>query len=136
MDMQFVTRPMQWAQVPNLDDVTPFSEADFECFTELRAVLVRFNALDRFGINLIHRHFDVAEDEVLVEYVDVENRTLTVKTMKAAEMPPAVETQWHLSAGDAMQVCHGYCITNVSHAHHHAPVVVAISLNPSADKKS
>lgn len=122
MEAAIVTRPMQWAAIPDISAVPPLSDKDADCFRELRDVLARHNCLDRFGINLIHSHFPLAEDEVLVEDVDAANRTLTVRPMKKGIVPPSVETQWQLSTGDAVQICHGYCITNVSHQRHHTPV--------------
>jgi len=122
METAVVTRPMQWAAIPDISAVPPFSDRDKVCFKELRDVLAKHGCLDRFGVNLIHKHFDVAGDEVLVETIDAESRTLTVRTMKRADMPHSVETQWQLAEGEAVQLCHFYCITNVSHQRFHQPV--------------
>jgi hypothetical protein len=122
MDTVIVTRPMQWADTPDISAVPPLSDGDRECFRELRDVLERHGRLGRFGINLIHKHFDVSDDEVLVETIDVASRTLTVRPMPKAGMPEAIETQWQLASGDALQVCHGYCLYNSGHSRFHTQV--------------
>ncbi|RYG88609.1 MAG: hypothetical protein EON58_19865, partial [Alphaproteobacteria bacterium] len=66
---------MQWASLPDISDVEALSPADHECLDAIRDVLIRHKALGRFGVHLAHRHFDVAADEVLVEYTDIEART-------------------------------------------------------------
>lgn len=70
--------------VPDITEVRPVDDADRDCLLELRAVLERHHALDRFGVNLLHDHFDVAEDEVLLEVCDVEQHTLTIRPGPAA----------------------------------------------------
>ena len=77
---------MQWQPVADISAVDPLLPADLACFRELRDVLQRYGALDRFGISLIHRHFDIADDEELMEYTDVEERTLTVKPVKKSDI--------------------------------------------------
>jgi hypothetical protein len=122
METVVVTRPMQWAPIPDISAVPPLSERDRECFRELRDVLERHGCLGRFGVNLIHKHFEVADDEVLVETIDTESRTLTVRAMPKAEMPEAIETQWQLASGEALQICHGYCVYNSGHSRFHSQV--------------
>lgn len=122
METVVVTRPMQWALTPDISAVPPMSDRDRDCFRDLRDVLERHGCLDRFGVNLIHKHFDVADDEVLVETIDAENRVLTVRPMPKAELPEGMETQWQLASGDAVQVCHGYCYYNSGHRHFHTQV--------------
>lgn len=115
-----VTQPMQWASIPDIDEVPPLSAADRECLAEIRDVLARYNNLGRFGINLIHKHFEIGEDECLVEFTDVENRTLTVRPMKKVAVGgSAIETQWQLATGDALVICEQQCITNISHSQKH-----------------
>ncbi len=113
---------MQWANIPDISEVAPLSETDRQCFREIRDVLEKFGCLDRFGINLIHKHFPMAEDEVLVETIDAETRTLTIKPLMKAAMPASIETQWQLTEGAALLVCHGYCVSGGGHPHYHTPV--------------
>lgn len=100
---------MQWKPIEDIATVSPFSPEDTECFRELRDVLLKYGALDRFGVSLIHRHFDIAEDEEMIEYTDVENRTLTVMPVKKSEIDwqQTTVTNWKLTAGEevAMTLC-------------------------------
>lgn len=57
-------------RLPDIDQVVPLGPDDPQLIHELRDVLDRHGALERFGITLLHQHFDVAEGEVLVETVD------------------------------------------------------------------
>lgn len=97
--------------LPDIDEVAPMSEADQPCLAEIRAVLAKYDALQRFGVVLLHEHFEVADDEVLVETIDVETRTLTSRPEKIAELSQysSVETSWRLDDLDAMARCTTAC---------------------------
>lgn len=107
-------QPMQWKPVEDISVVSPFSPEDAECFKELRDVLQKYGALDRFGISLIHRHFDVAEDEEMMEYTDLESRTLVVKPVKKSEIDwnHTTITNWRLTQGEDVAVVGCGCATN------------------------
>ncbi len=109
METVLVTRPMQWAAIPDISETKPLSQNDKDCLREVRDVLSRFGCLDRFGVSLIHKHFDIDADEILVETIDAESRTLTVQPVKRAVLPTAIETQWQLATGDAVMVCNKWC---------------------------
>lgn len=119
METVVITRPMQWAFTPDISEVPPLSDGDRECIRELRDVLERHGRLGRFGINLIHKHFEVGDDEVLVETIDAENRVLTVRPVNKADMPEAIEAQWQLASGEVVQVCPVYCRTANGHSPYH-----------------
>jgi len=77
-------------------------------------VLQRYGALDRFGISLIHRHFDIADDEELMEYTDVEQRTLTVKPVKKSDIDwqHTTITNWKLTEGEEVARIGCGCASN------------------------
>src|SRR4051812_15073087 len=79
----FEMAPMQWADLKDIDEVEPIGESDSECLAEVREVLKKHGKRDRLGVALLHKHFDMAGDEVLVEYSDKEERVLTIKPVKA-----------------------------------------------------
>lgn len=97
--------------LPDIDEVAPLSEKDSSCIAEMREVLARHEALSRFGITLLHEHFTVADDEVMVEFVDKDNRVLTTRPVKAAEHPAmnSVETSWRLDSQASLQRCERVC---------------------------
>jgi hypothetical protein len=112
---------MQWGAAPDISEIEPLTERDAECFRELRDVLKKYDALGRFGVSLIHKHFEIAANECLVETIDVERRTLTVTPVKKESVGDAIETQWRLSDGAATFVCDQQCVYNNGHANRHYP---------------
>src|SRR5215471_10415730 len=89
--------------LPNIYEIDPAGPQDRACFDELREVLERHGALQRFGITLLHQHFEMAPDEVLVESVDTENRILTMRPVSAKPNERAVETSWRLDDPSAQR---------------------------------
>lgn len=91
-------QPMQWGPIPYMGgpELEPFSPADAECFRDIRDVLVRHGALKRFGMFLIHKHFEVAEDEELMECTEHADRRLIITANKKADIDPdiTVPTNW------------------------------------------
>lgn len=98
--------------LPVIDDVTPLNEDDYACMEDIRNILQRYGKIDRFGIMLLHRHFELQPGEMLVEYTDVGKRMQTVEVGSGVDMRPcAVETAWALKAGASLAVCYpGVCV--------------------------
>lgn len=104
--------PVQWSQLKNIDDITPLNEADSPCLMELKEVLRRHGKDDRFGVALLHSHFELREDEIMLEFTDEENRTLTSTVVDRANAPEgSVGTVWMLRDGPpaTMAWCRAYC---------------------------
>ncbi len=97
-------------ELPGLNKVIPFGPDDQECFDEVAAVLRKHGAIHRFGLPLLHRHFGLADGEVLVESVDVDNRTLTMRPMSAESLTNGIETAWRLDDQVTMQRCETQCV--------------------------
>src|SRR5437773_800453 len=97
--------------VPDIDEVEPVSEKDQVCIQAIREVLEKHGALRRFGITLLHEHFTIAEDEVMMEFVDKEARTLTTRPVKAADYlaNTSVETVWRLDSQIGLRRCEQLC---------------------------
>jgi hypothetical protein len=77
-----VLETMQWSQLDHIADVRPINDGDAECLGEIRAVLEKYNCLGRFGVTLLHSHFDVADDEMMLETTDPERREHAVRPVK------------------------------------------------------
>jgi hypothetical protein len=111
------------SRLPDLTEIEPLGAADDVCLEEVRAVLKRHGALDRFGITLLHDHFDVAEEELLVETCDPASRTLTIAPMTIAatdEGDRLIETNWRFSDGDSARaalVCKVGCFVDLRDNH-------------------
>lgn len=94
----------------DIDEVRPVDETDQVVFDEVREVLERHGALQRFGLTLLHKHFDISEDEVLVETIHADSRTLTLRPKELVDSGNAVETSWRLDDPVARQRCESMCI--------------------------
>jgi hypothetical protein len=99
------------ASLPDIDDVAPVGEGDEACLADIKEVLRRHNKLDRFGVMLLHQHFDMDGDEILVEDVDVEKRTMLIRPVKRDQLTdvPSVGTQWRLDSETVLQGCMQRC---------------------------
>src|SRR3569833_1500660 len=90
---------VQWSSLTDIDEVRPVDENDRAVLDEIQQILLRFNCSDRFGICLLHKHFDLEDDECLMEYTDKESRTstLVVEQRKGVETG-RIETMWKFGA--------------------------------------
>jgi len=115
--------PMQWAALPDITDVPRLIAEDHAVLDAIRDVLIRHGALEKFGVHLLHKHFDLAEDEVLVEYTNVEARTQECRVEKRvsdrAEPHDRIETMWSFTRPGALRVCDQQCVVNWGHANRH-----------------
>ncbi|MGO9319819.1 MAG: hypothetical protein ACLQBY_03305 [Solirubrobacteraceae bacterium] len=97
------------------DEALPLTADDAAFVSELRALLERHGNLDRFGVCLLHEHFAVEDNEILLETNDPERRVLTVTPENAETLPEFKATMWRLLAdppaggadGRAYQVLQG-----------------------------
>ncbi len=104
--------PLQWGTLQDIDDVAPISEKDTNCLVEIRNVLKKYGQLDRLGIALLHSHFPLDDNEVMLEETDGENRTLTLKVAKNDDINVSdVGTIFALRDGDvtSMAWCRVFC---------------------------
>jgi hypothetical protein len=95
--------------LPDINDVAPLGQQDRACIEEVRDVLRRHDALQRFGLTLLHRHFELADDEVLVESVDVKKRIIYQLPWKISSVSSGVETAWRLDMLKELQHCETVC---------------------------
>ncbi|MFI9203018.1 hypothetical protein [Streptomyces sp. NPDC053048] len=96
--------------LPRFEEAEGLGPQDSQFVRDLVAVLEKHGNLDRFGLCLLHDHFPVAADEVLVETHDVAARTLRVEVEKAATTGHTRPSQWRFvknsSGGEARsRVC-------------------------------
>lgn len=111
--------PMQWAKLKDIHEVEPINDGDLDCLAEVRRVLKAHGMQDRFGVALLHKHFDMAADEVLVEETDVEGRVLTIKPVKESGAGKNIQTIWKLTDGEhrAMLGCRQQCSPDIQGNH-------------------
>lgn len=110
-------------RLPDLHDVEPMGPDDASCLQELRDVLIRNGAVDRFGITLLHDHFELQPDELLVETCEPEIRVLTITPERPegrAAAERVIETSWRFSeSGDVLAglVCRVGCFVDLKDNH-------------------
>lgn len=116
MDARSGAGTAQWNHLSDIHDVRPLSDRDHACLDAVRDVLARFGCLDRFGLNLLHKHFEMGADEILVEEVDKQARRLVTRPVKmaavAADLETSIATQWHWQRnkdGAYEQICVSRC---------------------------
>lgn len=109
---QIVISPVQWSSLSDIEAVPPINAEDFECLREVRNVLKKHGSLDRFGVALLHSHFDLQPGEAWLEESDEDGRKLITRVVPEAEASDGnVGTIWQLRDGDflAMSWCRKYC---------------------------
>ena len=97
--------PTSWSAVPYMSDIKALNETDVPCLKEVRDVLKKHGMLDRFGVTLMHKHFELDDDEIMVETIDFDTRELKITPMSKSETVKCVETSWSLSEDDALLAC-------------------------------
>lgn len=110
--------------LPHIEAVAPLDDADRACFAEIRAALEKHGKLERFGVALLHKHFDLKDGECLVELTDENKRVSRVMPMTETDVPPkSVETLWRLDAPGAISICVVRCYYYNTHntEHHFVP---------------
>ena len=98
----------------DINDVERRLESEAGLFAEVKEVLRRHGVEKKYGLALLHKHFDLADDEVLMEYTDVENRTLVSKATKRSDISivSAIETVWSLDGDHVTTGCGIFCFYN------------------------
>ncbi|CQD21008.1 hypothetical protein BN1232_05116 [Mycobacterium lentiflavum] len=121
---QIILNPIQWMDLSYIDDVQPIDDDDAECLEEIRLVLERHKNLDRFGIALLHSHFQIADDELLLETTDVEEREHWVRPVKKSHLSQmgleARTTILRFDTTGHSQAC-GCAVSNHGHTGTHTP---------------
>jgi hypothetical protein len=96
------------------------SPSEAAVFAEVTEVLKKHGLEKKYGISLLHKHFDLEADEMLVEYTDIENRTLISKPTKINSIPTEnlIETVWCLDEDTAALACVVFCYGNPTTGQH------------------
>ncbi|TWB15529.1 hypothetical protein FBZ89_114123 [Nitrospirillum amazonense] len=117
-----VMRPMEWTPLQDIDAVEPIGEGDTECLKEMYAVLKRHGKAARFGVTLLHKHFAMGDDEVLLEHTDPATRRLVLQPAKvdSPEVGRSMQTSWMLTEDQGAvtnTACYRRCERNI-HGNH------------------
>jgi len=82
--------------VPSFEEAMPLSKADAPFIRELHELLKRHGNINRFGICLLHDHFAIDSDEILIESNDPHTRTLQMEVVKRIDLPKVKFTSWRI----------------------------------------
>ncbi|TSC62360.1 MAG: hypothetical protein Athens041674_523 [Parcubacteria group bacterium Athens0416_74] len=112
--------PLLMSRFAHIDTVKPLNDSDGPCLAEIRDVLRKHGRLDRFGVALLHSHFPVGPDEVMVEETDEAQRVQVITPMKLGTLGVNdVGTIWSLEDGGLTEMarCRRVCKTNILSEH-------------------
>ena len=68
-------------RLPDISAVEPLGEKDKLLMDACCRASQEHNALGGFRVTLLHQHFDISDEEVLVEATDIASRTQTIVPM-------------------------------------------------------
>ena len=109
---QVSVMPVQWGLLKDIDDVEPMNDNDLPVLMEIKDVLKRHGKIERFGVALLHSHFDLGDDEIMVESADHSDRVLTLQPIQSnGSSDNLVGTIWMLrdEPMHAMAWCRRFC---------------------------
>ena len=75
----------RWSAFADVDQVKQISDDDAACLRDVRDVLAKHGALDRFGVSLLHSHFGMSDDEMLMETTDEVTRVQTIRPISLSD---------------------------------------------------
>lgn len=116
---------VQWHALKNIDDVDPINEKDYQILEEMRQLLVKHGYTERFGVCLLHKHFELGDGEYAVEYSDSDARMSTVVAEKHDRQPEEgfIQTMWKFgNTIHAGTVCQAFCSYAGGHRRTHRRV--------------
>ena len=80
-------KDLNYNSLTDIDDVAGINDKDDKaCLDELAKVVKKYGLEGKFGINLLHSHFEMAEDEILVEDAVSEKDDYYIKPYKKSEL--------------------------------------------------
>jgi len=90
------TQAKNWNDLSNLMDVANLSQTDNDCLNEIQSILNKYDLTQKFGVALLHKHFEIAEDEMLIERTYLKDKRLETKPEKLGDSNPEdfITTMW------------------------------------------
>lgn len=83
--------------LPRFEEAKGLGPSDAEFVRDLVEVLEKHGNLDRFGLCLLHDHFPLAADEIMVETNDSATRTLHVQVEETGRTRHLKASQWRFA---------------------------------------
>jgi len=113
--------PLMHNNLKDIDAIEKLNETDLKCINDIKNILKRHNKEDKFGVLLLHKHFDISEDEIMLESIDVKNRILITKPQKISTLKQNsfIQTVWSFSNNPSLNKnCESCCPRDTSGKHH------------------
>ena len=111
---------VQWVNLRDIDDVERIGDQDHIVLKELKSVLVKHGYTNRFGVCLLHRHFDIEDDEIVMENTDADARVSVLSVEKNSGSDSSIETMWRFSSEpQAITKCVLRCHYDSGHKQRH-----------------
>ena len=67
----------------HIDEVSDgFSEKALDVIEKIKAIVLENKLEKEIGVTFLHKHFEIADDEILLEECDEASRTLTIRPVK------------------------------------------------------
>ncbi|MBL7821435.1 MAG: hypothetical protein JNL65_12535 [Saprospiraceae bacterium] len=107
--------PILHNELSNIQEVALITKDDADCLAELKEIILKYGKENKFGISLLHKHFDLLEDEMLVETINVKDRVLTTTPVHVDEQRKnsLVQTVWCFSKDQSLvKGCEFFCPTD------------------------
>lgn len=84
------------SSIPSAAEAIPLGAADAPFIREFRALLKKYGNTHRFALSLLHRHFEIKNDEILLESNDPDARSLRMDVVKRTDLPEGKFTSWQM----------------------------------------
>lgn len=104
--------PILHNELSDIQDVALITKEDTDCLTELKEIIQKYGMENKFGISLLHKHFDFKDNEMLVETINVQERVLTTTPVLVDEerKKSLVQTVWCFSKDQSLvKGCESFC---------------------------
>ncbi len=117
METKLTTIPLEYGVVSETPQEQIITTKDQQCFDEIRQILQKHQAQNRFGITLINTE-ELLENQVRLETNSIKDRTLLSRILdKNLSSGRSVETNWSLNTMEAVATCKGTCAVNSAGGH-------------------
>ncbi len=112
-----------------VDHVTPYDpKADRPLFDAIAEALHQHDALNVFGICLLHSHFEVAAEEVVWETFDAQRNSLDVKVVNGGpDMAELPAISWRFTNGQFCALTHGSLGLEPAELEQHKPLLADVA---------
>lgn len=95
------TEARNWNDLSGVIDAANLNSVDEQCLAEIQAVIEKYGLTNKFGVALLHKHFLIDKDEMMVERNYPKERKLVTTPVRAADAreKDLIATIWRFDNG-------------------------------------